>query len=209
MKRLALVFSFFLLSGCSSWRVFEAKVPAPVVKQEVQVEAEKAAAELIARKIEKPEELKPVAVSLSASLGLPKKSLVDVRAFDLPVAAEKANDGLQAGILNMQKQLEALNVKLTKLQGKEIEGTGFSLLGPGMSAIVIGLIVLGVVFPPAFTLMGIAYRRLKSTASLVVEQIDETAKEAGNSEAIKTLKSKLNAQMDVAHKQVIHSLQKP
>ena len=197
-----------LLSGCSS-RIFQSKVPAPVVKAEVQIEAERSAADLIARKIETPIELKPVAISLSTSLGAPKQSLVDVKAFSLPVAAKHADADLQDGIKTMQKQLAELNIKLTKLQGKEIEGTGFSILGPGVSMLVIGLIVLGVVFPPAFTLMMIAYRRLKQTASMVVEQIDEASKDPAAAVAVKEIKTKLNGLMDTPHKQVIHDLQKP
>jgi hypothetical protein len=150
-----------------------------------------------------------VARSLSESLGAPKKSLVDVKVFDLPKASAIADQDLRQGIVKIQEQLRQTNLRLAKLQGKEIEGTGLSVLGPGMATIVIGLIILGVVFPPAFTLMGIAYRRLKSTSSMIVEQIDEASKDPQAAPIVKQLKSNLNGKMDAIHKRVVHSLQKP
>ena len=210
MKRIVPILLLSLVSGgCVPFRIFQSKVPAPIIKSEKQVEAERSAADLIARKIEAPPELKPVAVSLSASLGAPKTSLVDVKAFELPKAATKANDELIVGIRQMQTQLDQLNTKLVKLQGKEVEGTGFSVLGPGISAIVIGLIVLGVVFPPAFTLMGIAYRRTKAAASHIVEEIDAATHDPETKDAVKKIKQKLNARMDTTDKKVIHTLQTP
>jgi hypothetical protein len=197
------------LAGCTAARIFQSKVPEPVVKRDAQVEAERQAADLIARKIETPAELKPVAQSLSESLGTPKRSLVDVRAFDLPSAAKRADGDLQAGIREIQEQLRRTNITLAKLQGKEVEGTGLSVLGPGTATAVIALIVLGVIFPPAFTLMGIAYRRLKSTASMIVEQVDEVSKDPAAKEAISKLKSNLKDSMDASHKRVVHSLQRP
>lgn len=202
----AWVLVFFLLSACTPWRAFQSKVPEPVSKLAEQVEAERQGADLIARKLEQPVELKPVAVSLSASLGAPKKSLVDTKAFDMPAAAQHANLDLQSGIVQMQRQLDQLNFKLVKLQGKEVEGTGFSLLGPGMTVVVLGLIVLGVVFPPAFTIMGILYRRMKQTAGMIVAQIDETSKAPETVEAVKQIKAGLDKKMDEAHKLVVRNL---
>lgn len=197
-----------LLSGCalSPMRLFQAKVPEPVLKAPVQLEAERASADLIARKLETPIELRPVAAKLSASLGAPMKP------FDLPTVAQSANaasSNLDKGMVDMQKQLTALNLQLATYQGKTIEGTGLSLLGPGMATIVIGLIVLGVVFPPAFTMMGFAYKRLKATASIVVDQLDQAAKAPETAAAVQAIKSKLSSEMDTAHKQVIHALQRP
>lgn len=209
MRHAVLAATCLLLVGCTAARIFQDKVPAPVVKQEPQAEAERVAADLIAQKIETPIELKPVAASLSVSLGKPKRSLADVKSFDLPAASKRADGDLQAGIVQMQEQLRQLNLKLVKLQGKEIEGTGVSLLGPGMTTVVIGLIALGVIFPPAFTIMGIMYRRLKGTAAMIVEQVDETAKDPELKPAIAKLKSNLNGLMDSANKRVVHSLQKP
>lgn len=208
MKKITLLIFWFFFAGCSlaPVRLFQAKVPAPVVKSAEAIEAERGAADLIARKIEKPEELIPVATKLSGSLGAPR------RPFDFPTVAQSAaaaTKGLDKSTVETQRQLAALNAKLAKYEGKEIEGTGFSILGPGMAVIVIGLIVLGVACPPAFTLMAFAYRRLKSTAGMVVEQIDEAAKSDEAKATIEKIKANLNAKMDIQHKRVVHALQKP
>ena len=198
----------FVLTGCVGTRFFQTKVPEPIHKTPQQTEAERQAADLLARKIQTPVELKPVAESLSNSLGKPKYSLADISNFDIGDASAKANADLLIGIGTMQKQLDTLNAKLTSLQGKEIEGTGFSILGPGMATIVIGLIVLGVVFPPAFTIMGILYRRLKQTSSMIVDQIDQAAKDPETAAAVKVMKGELSQKMDMVHKKVVSNLQK-
>lgn len=205
-------YALFLLFGCTACtplHLFQSKVPEPVTPSADQIESQRSAADLIARKIQTPVELIPVAASLSASLGTPRKSLVDVKAFSLPTAATQANTDLQSGIRDMQDQLHSLNVKLTKLQGKDIEGTGFSILGPGMAMVVIGLIVLGVVFPPAFTLLFMAFKRLRSTTGKIVSAIDSVSDEHETSPAITTLKSTLSNVMDRVEKQVVHAFQKP
>ena len=209
MKYLLLV-SLLVLPGCSTsfGRFFQAKVPAPVVKQESQVEAERRSADLIARTIETPVELKPIAAALSQSLGAPKTQIKALVLADLPAAYATATKELHAGQVAQQQQLIELNKKLALYAGKEIEGTGISLLGPGTATIVIGLIILGVVFPPAFTIMGIMYRRLKQTTSMIVDQIDVAAKAPETQEAVASLKVELSKKMDLAHKKVVSSLQK-
>lgn len=199
---------FLLLSfcGCSTLKVFQSKVPAPILKQEKQLEAERSAADLIARRVKEPPELIFVAQSLSQSLGQPKHPIADSQ--PLAVAAAKVDTDLRKGIVELQTQLTSTNTKLTALQGKEIEGTGISLLGSGVGMGVIGLIVLGVIFPPAFTIMGIMYRRLKQTASMVVQQIDVAAKDPETADAVAKLKTELKGAMDVSHKKVVSSLQK-
>lgn len=208
MRTAVLSLCLILLAGCSIARVFQSKVPEPLSKTPQQTEAERSAADLIARKLETPVELKPVASSLSASLGTPKYSLADISHFNIATASERANDDLRDSMRDMQRRLDELNRKLTKLQGKEIEGTGISLFGPGMTTVVIGLIVLGVVFPPAFTLMGIAYRRLKQTSSIIIDQIDHAAKAPETAEAMKSFKTAVSHKMDLVHKKVVSDLQK-
>lgn len=199
----------FLLTGCSIPRLFQLHVPAPVTKADAQIEAERSAADLLARKIETPVELIPVAVSLSSSLGTPKKSLVDVKVFNLPTAAKTADGDLQTGIRDMQEQLRQVNLRLASLQGKPIEGTGISLLGPGMVTIIIALIALGVIFPPAFTFLFMAFRRLRSTTGKIVEGIESISETHEDNKAVSDLKSHLSAAMDVAEKRVVHAFQKP
>lgn len=208
MRRVSLLCVVVLLTSCAVPRIFESKVPAPVVKSESQIEAERQGADLIARKIETPVELKPVAASLSSSLGAPKKSLVDVKVFDLPKAANTADADLRENLVKFQKELDDVNRRLIKLQGKDIEGTGISLLGPGITTIVIGLIVLGVVFPPAFTFLLFAFRRLRSTASLVVNSIESAAAAPETAQAVSAIKSSLSNTMDKLHKNVVLDLKK-
>ena len=122
-------------------------------------------AEALARKIETPEALQPVATALSASLGPPAAQIPAATAAELPAAANTATADLRAGMVEMQRQLAQLNKKLTTYQGKDIEGTGFSVLGPGVTTLVLVLIVLAVIFPPVFALLAFAYRRLQASQS--------------------------------------------
>lgn len=207
VRYLALGFCLFS-TGCTAMRLFQSKVPAPIVKNDKQIEAERQGADLLARKILTPVELIPVAASLSASLGKPLFSLADQSNFIIEKASSHANEDLLAGIVIQQKQLATLNTKLTVLQGKSVDDTGISILGPGMVTIIIGLIILGVVFPPAFTLVGIAYRRLKQTSSMIVDQIDAAAKEPETAAAVAAIKDELKGKMDLVHKKVVSNLQK-
>lgn len=209
MKYLLLI-SLLVLPGCSTsfGRFFQAKVPTPITKPAETIEAERRSADLIARTIETPVELKPIAYALSQSLGTPKVQIKALTVADLPAAFTTASRELQAGQLSQQQQIVELNKKLAKYAGKEIEDTGISLLGPGMATIVVAMITLGVVFPPAFTIMGIMYRRLKQTTSMIVDQIDVAAKAPETQQAVSALKVELSKKMDMAHKKVVSSLQK-
>lgn len=183
--------------GCSvgALRIFKAKVPPPLAPSSETLESQRRAADLIARKIEKPEELKPVASGLSQSLGAPSNPIKADTPEELAKGASTSYKELQSTILDLQKQIAAQNRYLARYQGKEIEGTGFSLLGPGMTTVVLGLIVLGVVFPPAFTIMGLAYRRLKASAGIVVNQIEEGAKDPEMKTALGKLKDGIMQKM--------------
>jgi len=207
MKRGAAIL-LFALTGCTPLRLFQTSVPAPITKPSAQIESERQAADLIAQKIETPVELRPVAVSLSASLGAPAHSLLDVKTFSLPAASHAADANLRDGIVQMQAQLAQLNTRLSKLQGKDVEGTGISILGPSTVLIIGGIVVLGVVFPPAFTVLLMLFRRLKATASTIVNNIDDAAKEPASAAAISSLKTRLSADMDQVHKRIVKSLQK-
>jgi hypothetical protein len=189
--------AFLLLVGCSlaPLRVFQAKVPDPIVKTEGQQEADRRAADLLARKLETPVALKPVAVGLSASLGAPKKSLQADTPAELERAADQSLLELRAGMLKLQQQIESQNKFLAKYAGKEIEGTGLSLLGPGMTALVIGLIVLAVACPPVMTLMFFAFRRLKAAASIVVNEVEAAAQSPETKQAVEAIKGRINTAM--------------
>lgn len=185
------------LAGCQlpQWRVFQAKVPEPVKKNEVQVETDRRAADLIARKIEKPVELKPVAVGLSESLGKPE------RMIEGPKAAETSVEELRFSVVKTQEMVKKQNELLTKFAGREIEGTGLNLFGPGMGVVVIGLVVLGVMCPPAATAIFFLLRRTGSALKQTVASIEQFSKEEPvAAERLKDLQSKA---MDKAHKELI------
>lgn len=213
MKTLPLILVLFLLSGCFGMpRLFQKKVPAPLEKPPAQVENERRAADLIARAIESPVELIPVAQGLSSSLGKPVKPLHFETIKDLPKAASISTAELQLSLSAMQKQLDQLNRNLTKYQGMEIEGTGFSLAGPGMVTIAIILIVLAVACPPALTLMAFAYQRMKAAASIVVTEIENASQAPETKAAVAEIKQKIQTAMvkhptqTTALKQVVTNL---
>lgn len=176
-------------------RIFTAKVPPPVQKLPAQVEGERRAADLLAHGIQKPESLKPVAQGLSDSLGKPEKPLPSATPEQVDTSAAQSLEALNAGMLKLQKQLDAQNKFLAKYAGKEIEGTGFSLLGPGMVTLVIILIVVAVACPPALTLMFFAFKRLKAAAGIVVNQMEEAGKSPEAAEAVAGIKAKIAQEM--------------
>ena len=196
---LSVMLSILLVScSLSPLRVFQAKVPPPIVKPPEQVEKERRAADLLARKIETPKELIPVAGALSESLGKPEKPIVADTPAQLIKAADTSTEELRASLVLMQHQLADLNKKLMTYQGKEIEGTGLSLLGPGMTVVVIGLIALAVLCPPALTLMIFAFKRLKAAAGIVVNEVEAASKDPTTQAAVAQIKENISEAM-VAH----------
>jgi hypothetical protein len=191
-----------MLSGCLAtpqWRVGQATVPIPIVKTEKQVEAERQAADLLARKIQEPAELKPVAVGLSASLGEPKVPLKDT-----PQAPDKAVEALKQGLLLQQEQLAVLNKKLAKYQGKEVEDTGLNLFAPTTGLGLIGLIAACIFVPGFLTFVIFLIRRLFATIRVLVTKIQ--AFEAEEPVAAKKLKDSLSRGMDSQHKDIVRSV---
>lgn len=187
----------YLVTGCSvvGTRWFQAKVPTGVSKPPEQTEHERQSADLLSREIQTPAVLKPVAVALSKSLGAPVKPLPASTPEELTHSAGVATALTQADLVAMQKQIENLNKSLLKYQGKEIEGTGFSILGPGVVTIVIGLAVLGCVFPPVFTILAFAYRRVKATAKIVVDSIESSAQDPELQTAVSKIKNEVSQKM--------------
>jgi hypothetical protein len=203
VKRVVLVLLFALaLPGCTSdsFRVFQAKVPPPVEKTAKATENERRAADLIAREIQTPVVLKPVAQGLSESLGKPDNPLPSSTPAELQKSAELSVAELTANVVKLQKQIEAQNKFLAKYAGKEIEGTGFSMFGPGMTVVVLALIALAIFCPPALTLMFFAFRRLKAAAGIVVNEVENAAKSEETKAAVEAIKAKVAESMQ-KHKQ--------
>lgn len=202
LPKVILGFSLFTLAGClhaPEWRVAQAKVPEPIVKSEKQIEAERQAADLIARKIETPVELKPVAQELSSSLGEPKAPIKDT-----PKAPDEALEALRAGQRKQQEQITQLNRRLSKFQGKEIEGTGVDLFAPTTALGVVGLIAACIFVPGFLTFVLFFIRRLFATIRVLVSKIQEF--EAEEPEAAAKLKNSLSRGMDSAHKAMVRSV---
>ena len=198
--------AFFLLvlilgvgPSCSlmQYRVGQKTIPSPVLKGLEQTEFERQAADLLAKALKEPKSLKPVAEGLSDSLGKPKEPLVSSNPEPEAVdnAALEAIKNLEKGMSKMQKQLDAQNRFLTKYAGTKLEGTGYDLMGPGMVTLVLALIALGVLCPPALTIMFFIYRRVKAAAGIVVNEMEEAAKAPETQEAVKKVKAKIAEKM--------------
>jgi hypothetical protein len=205
IRLLILAALLLTVPGCGlipEYRVGQKAVPPPVQKTPAQLEAERQAAELLARGIEEPPSLKPVAQGLSDSLGKPQKSLVPANPTreQVDTAALEAVARLEASLAKMQKQVDAQNKFLTKYAGTKLEGTGFDLGSWGGGALLIGLVVLAIACPPVMTLMFFAFRRLKAAASIVVNEMEAAAKEPEAKEAVAKIKERVAAKMQ-SHKQ--------
>jgi len=201
MKHFTLILCLFL-TGCQlpQWRVFQAKVPGPIVKAPRAVEVERQAADLLAKRIEKPVELIPVAQQLSASLGRPEKPLEGDTA-DLAPETVKA---LERELLRTQGELAALNKLLEKNEGKKVEGTGINILGASFSLGVVALVVLCIMFPPISLVLWTIFKRISGALTATAKGISNYVKD--NPEAGEQLKDYLSRTQDAAHKAVISNI---
>lgn len=201
MKHFTLILCLFL-TGCQlpQWRVFQAKVPEPIVKAPRAVEVERQAADLLAKRIEKPAELIPVAQRLSASLGLPEKPL-EGSTEELAPETVKA---LERELLRTQNQLDELNKLLTKNEGKKVEGTGINIFGASFSLGVVAIVVLCIMFPPIGLVLWSIFKRLSGALTSTAKGISNYISE--NPEAGEKLKGYLAKTQDAAHKAIIHNI---
>jgi hypothetical protein len=200
MKPTLLLLCVVLFSGCSmlpQWRVFQKKAPEPIVKTEKATEVDRQAADLIAREITAPIELKPVAIKLSQSLGVPEKPLTG----EIAKVAEDATVAISKELVKVQKERDELNVTLSKIEGKKIEGTGYNIFGFSMSLSVIVLIVLCVMFPPLATVIWWLVKRISGALSRTTKGISNYVK--AHPDQGDKLKSYLSNVHDVADKTII------
>lgn len=198
---LFLAFSF--VPSCAllpEHRIGQKAVPAPVAKSPQQIEAERQAAEYLTHVDMDPPEAEQVADGLSESLGKPGKPLPTANKQEIKDSAAEALKALNVGMTKMQKQIDAQNKFLSKYAGTKLEGTGFDLMGPGMIAIVIGLIALGVLCPPALTVMFFILRRVKAAAGIVVSEVENASKEPELQAAVSKIKNNVATAMQ-KHKQ--------
>jgi hypothetical protein len=198
------ILCLILLVGCNApqWRVFQSKVPAPLVKSAVQIEAERASADLVARTITAPLEIVPVAQKLSESLGVPEHPITQASHAK---AAKQATTSLTMGIVEAQQIRDDLNDKLAKFDGKKIEGTGVNLFGFAVSLPVLGLIALAIFCPGVLiwilansrgalfaTIKGIqSFKASNPYASISLDSALDSAQDAAHKALVKKLKAKL------------------
>lgn len=201
MKTIILISCLFL-AGCQlpQWRVFQTKVPEPIVKGPRAVEVERQAADLLAKRIEKPVELIPVAQRLSASLGLPEKPLEG----DTANLAPDTVKALEKELLRSQGELAALNKLLEKNEGKEVEGTGINIFGASFSLGVVAIVVLCIMFPPIGLVLWTIFKRLSGALTTTAKGISNYISE--NPEAGEKLKGYLAKTQDAAHKATIRNI---
>lgn len=203
-----LFFAFGFVPACGilpQYRVGQKAVPPPVGKTLQQLEAERQGAQFVADTITAPAATVPVARAVSDSLGKPKEPLPTATPEQVDQSAAKALEALGKQMAKMQERIDAQNKFLTKYAGTKLEGTGFDLMGPGMVTLVIGLIVLGVLCPPALTIMFFIFRRMKAAAGIVVNEMEAAAKAPETKEAVAKIKVKVAEKMQ-AHKQPTSAL---
>jgi len=204
---LPLMVVLLALSGCNTpqWRVFQSKVPAPLVKSEVQVEAERAGADLVARTVTAPPEIIPVAQKLSESLGAPEYPIIQVNAAK---ASKEALNGLQSGIIRAQESRVELNEQLAKFDGKKIEGTGVNVFGFAVSLPVLGLIALAIFCPGVFGWLWWCAKKAGKLAegalTATVSAVQDFKAENPNSKL--AINQKLDGKQDEAHKALVRKI---
>lgn len=206
MKRVLLVCILLLSTGCTSlmpqWRLFQKKVPAPIVKAPEQIETERQTADYIARTVEQPPQLRPMAAKLSESLGRPKKPIATDMTAD--EADERMMASWQKVLLQSQQQITELNALLAKSEGKKIEGTGVNMFGFSMGGATIALIVICVMFPPVAVILWTIFKRVSGALTTTAAGIARYVKE--HPEAGEELKDTLEKTQDKVHKQVISKI---
>lgn len=203
LRVLLLFAAFGFIPACGvlpQYRIGQKSVPPPVQKPPQQVEAERQAAEYLTHVDMDPKEAEDVADGLSESLGKPDKPLKTANKEEIKDSAAEALKVLNAGMVKLQKQIDAQNKFLTKYAGTKLEGTGFDLAGPGMFALIVGLIALGVLCPPALTVMFFILRRVKAAAGIVVSEVENASKDPELKAAVGKIKTNVATAMQ-KHKQ--------
>ena len=198
-----LVALLFIVSGCHApqWRVFQSKVPEPLQKPAIQIEAERASADLVARTITAPPEAVPVAQKLSESLGTPEHPITQTKPAK---ARDEALDGLQSGIREAQQNLADLNERLAKYDGKKIEGTGVNVFGFAVSLPVIGLIALAIFCPSLFFWVLSTLFKVKGALVATVKAGQDFKDE--HPELKKSFNDAMDKAQDATHKVLISKL---
>jgi hypothetical protein len=198
-----LVAVVLMLTGCTvpQWRVFQKTIPAPVAKSDEQVEGERQAADLIAKTIEEPVALKPVAQGLSESLGKPAKPLDHTT---VAVSSERAVKRLETGVVELRNAREKQDAFLERYQGMEIENTGVNLFGGSVFLSMAAVVALCIFVPGFGSLVLFMIRRMHAAGKQVVEGIEQF-KHAEPDKAAE-LQEWLSAHMDQAAKAQVKAM---
>lgn len=187
MKLLILIPFVFALSSCSSFQVFEKKVPESIRKNKDHLDNEKSGAYYLA--INTTDQNQDVANALSRSLGSPNKIENDPK-----IIKKKLLENTQ----DYESKIFELNKQLDQFGGKKIDGTGFSLFPFVSSFGFIVIIILLVLFPSLASVLFFILKRTKKAFENVIIGIKEFEKD--NPESAKSLEEMLEKKLDKAEK---------
>lgn len=198
--RTAILFAAALIAipGCSvpQWRVGQAEVPEPLpLAGEDQLESWRQGADYVSRNIEEPPAAVEVSQELSRAIGPPKNPEPD---------PEKVIKRLRRELAEARERQAELRRELERHAGKPIEGTGVNLFGFASSGIVIAVVILLVIFPPAFSVVAFVARRMQATATSIVHGIEEWTER--NPQAGQDLRNHLSRGMDRKEKRTVRKI---
>jgi len=184
MKKFIIALVLLSLTGCSTlrdWKVGTDEVPGydPITRD--QREAEKTAADYLARNVETPVEAVPVAQGLSNLMGAPIVPTDDTAAILRDLRKELAAQ---------QKRLADLEEWISKNQGKSIEGSGWQPFKwiPGTWFLwIIGITAFIAIGGLPFLVM--ALRMSRATIRTLVRGVEDIAQ--SSPDTAKQIKSRL------------------
>lgn len=203
MKRLFFISLILLLSGCRlpEIRIGQAEVPAPLTVTPERLEAYRQGADYVAKTIESPVETVYVADELSSSLGAPKRPLDNV---------EDVVESLRKAYKDQEEEIESLNRKLERLQGKDIEGTGVDILpfggGIGFIALIAAIILVPGFGTFVFWIIRKAFTNTRGAFKSTIRAIEDFKKEKPSEAS--ALLNYLSKHQDSIHKDIVRRLQK-
>jgi Sec-independent protein translocase protein TatA len=187
MKKLFLLIPILVLSSCSSFQVFEKKVPDPIKKTKDHLDNEKNGAYYLA--INSNNQNKALANVLSRSIGTPKTI------EDNPELIKK---NLLDNCQEYESNIYGLNKELINFQGKDIKGSGFNLFPFISSFGIIVIVALLILFPSLASVLFFILRRTKKAFENVVKGVQEFSKD--DPEASKKLQDLLEKKLDRTEK---------
>jgi hypothetical protein len=187
MKKLFLLIPILVLSSCSSFQVFEKKVPDPIKKTKDHLDNEKNGAYYLA--INSNNQNKALANVLSRSIGTPKT---------IEENPELIKKNLLENCQQYESNIYGLNKELINFQGKDIKGSGFNLFPFVSSFGIIVIVALLILFPSLASVLFFILRRTRSAMQNIVTGIKEFSEH--DPDKAKNLNELLNKKLDRVEK---------